>query len=133
MQIKTIQQQNYNVLINILYFSKLNIIIDLFFLLRIALKSTMEKSTLSKIYEWASYVLIIGATVYFFVNHKEPLLTLVIIMLALFCRNFMYRTRYKMFEEENEELKVDLRRLTNLLEVEKKKNGATPSSSSNDK
>ncbi|MCR5191697.1 MAG: hypothetical protein K6D59_00195 [Bacteroidales bacterium] len=90
----------------------------------------MEKTTLSKIYEWASYALIIGATVYFFLNHKEPLLTLVGIMLALFCRNFMYRTRYKMFEEENEELKVDLRRLTNLLEVEKKKNST---SNSNDK
>ncbi len=85
----------------------------------------MEKSTQSKIYEWASYVLIIGATVYFFVSHKEPLITMLVIVLALFCRNMMYRVRYKMFEEENEELKVDLRRLTNLLEVERKKTGKT--------
>ena len=82
----------------------------------------MEKATLVKIYEWVSYLLIIGATVYFFVNGKEVKITLLLIMLAIFSRNLMYRTRYKMFEEENEELKVDLRRLTNLFEVEKKKN-----------
>ena len=82
----------------------------------------MEKSTLAKIYEWGSYVLIVAATVYFFASQKEVRITLLVIMLALFCRNMMYRTRYKMYEEENEELKVDLRRLTNLLEVEKKKN-----------
>ena len=82
----------------------------------------MNKETLAKIYEWASYILIVAATVYFFVNHKEVMLTMLGIILALFCRNMMYRTRYKMFEEENEELKVDLRRLTNLLEVAKKKN-----------
>ena len=82
----------------------------------------MEKSTQAKIFEWASYVFIIAATVYFFVSHKEVTLTLMGILLALFCRNMMYRTRYKMFEDENEEMKVDLRRLTNLLEVEKKKN-----------
>ena len=82
----------------------------------------MEKSTLVKIYEWVSYLMIVAATVYFFVSHKEVTITLFAIMLALFFRNMMYRTRYKMFEEENEELKVDLRRLTNLLELEKKKN-----------
>lgn len=81
----------------------------------------MEKSTLSKIYEWVSYVIIVGATVYFFVSGKEVTITMLGIVLALFCRNMMYRTRYKLFEEENEELKSDLRRLTNLLEVEKKK------------
>ena len=82
----------------------------------------MEKTTLSKLYEWASYLLIVGATVYFFVSDKEVKITLLGIILALFFRNLMYRTRYKLFEEENEELKVDLRRLTNLLEIEKKKN-----------
>ena len=82
----------------------------------------MDKNTQAKLYEWASYLLIIGATVYFFVSHKEVTITMMFIVLALFCRNMMYRVRYKMFEEENEELKVDLRRLTNLLEVEKKKN-----------
>ncbi|MBQ1409053.1 MAG: hypothetical protein IIY87_04790 [Bacteroidales bacterium] len=86
----------------------------------------MEKSTLSKVYEWASYIVIIAATVFFFVFDKTSYmrlpLTLLGIVVALFFRNMMYRTRYKIFEEENEELKVDLRRLTNLLEVEKKKN-----------
>ncbi len=80
----------------------------------------MEKSTQAKIYEWLSYLLIVGATVYFFVTGKEVKITLLGIILALFCRNMMYRVRYKMFEEENEELKVDLRRLTNLLELAKK-------------
>ena len=80
----------------------------------------MEKSTQAKIYEWISYLLIVGATVYFFVSKKEVTITMLGIVLALFCRSMMYRTRYKMFEEENEELKVDLRRLTNLLEIAKK-------------
>jgi len=84
----------------------------------------MEKSTQAKIYEWASYIIIVAATVFYFVSHYALRIeiTLLGILLALFCRNMMYRTRYKMFEDENEELKVDLRRLTNLLEVEKKKN-----------
>ncbi len=84
----------------------------------------MEKNTQSKIYEWASYLLIVGATVYYFVSGKEVTITLLLIFLALFARNLMYRVRYKMFEEENEELKVDLRRLTNLLEVAKKEKTA---------
>ncbi|MBQ6096213.1 MAG: hypothetical protein IJK99_00565, partial [Bacteroidales bacterium] len=66
--------------------------------------------------------LIVAATVYFFVSHKEVTITMMGIVLALFCRNMMCRTRLKMVEEENEEMRVDLRRLTNLLEVEKKKN-----------
>ena len=81
----------------------------------------MEKSTQAKIYEWASYLLIIGATVYFFVSGKELTITMMGIILALFCRTMVSRTRCRMFEEENDELKVDLRRLTNLLEIEKKK------------
>ncbi|MBP5189916.1 MAG: hypothetical protein J6031_03255 [Bacteroidales bacterium] len=82
----------------------------------------MEKSTQIKIYEWASYALILAATIYFFVSGKEVTITMFGIVLALFCRNLMCRTRLKMVEEENEEMMVDLRRLTNLLEVEKKKN-----------
>lgn len=80
----------------------------------------MSKSTLAKVYEWASYVLVVGATVYYFVSGKEVQITLLVLFLAVFARNMMYRQRYKLFEEENEELKVDLRRLTNLLEVAKK-------------
>jgi len=82
----------------------------------------MEKTTQAKIYEWVSYVVIVAATVYFFVSKKEVTITMLGIVVALFCRNMMYRTKYKMFEEENEEMKVDMRRLTNLLEIEKKKN-----------
>ena len=82
----------------------------------------MEKTTQAKPYEWASYVIIVAATVYFFVSQKEVTITMLGIVLALFCRNMMYRVRYKMCEDENEELKVDLRRLTNLLEVAKKEN-----------
>lgn len=80
----------------------------------------MDKNTLSKIYEWASYILIVGATVYYFVSHRETSITLILLFLAVFARNLMYRTRYKLFEQENEELRIDLRRLTNLLEVAKK-------------
>lgn len=82
----------------------------------------MENLTKAKVYEWASYVLILCATVYFFVSGKEVTITMLGIVGALFCRNLMCRTRLKMVEEENEEMRVDLRRLTNLLEVEKKKN-----------
>lgn len=86
----------------------------------------MDKSTLAKLYEWASYIIIVATTVFYFVFDKlSPMrlpITLLGIIIALFFRNMMYRSRYKMFEDENEELKVDLRRLTNLLEVEKKKN-----------
>ncbi len=80
----------------------------------------MDKNSLSKIYEWASYTLIVGATVYYFVSHHETAITLILLFLAVFVRNLMYRTRYKLFEAENEELRTDLRRLTNLLEVAKK-------------
>ena len=87
----------------------------------------MEKSTLAKVYEWASYVLIVASTVFYFV-WKQPMrleITLLGIVLAMFCRSMLYRTRNRMYEEENEELKVDLRRLTNLLEIERKKHGET--------
>ncbi|MBQ7062604.1 MAG: hypothetical protein IJM88_04885 [Bacteroidales bacterium] len=86
----------------------------------------MEKSTVAKIYEWASYVLIVASTVFYFV-WKQPMrleITLLGIVLAMFCRSMLYRTRNQMYEAENEELKVDLRRLTNLLEVEKRKHAA---------
>ena len=82
----------------------------------------MEKSTQAKLYEWASYIVIVAATVYFFISHKEVTVTMLGIVVAMFCRSMMYRTKYKMYEEENEEMKVDMRRLTNLLEIEKKKN-----------
>lgn len=81
-----------------------------------------------KIYEWASYILIIAATVVYFMLHKQGAgalsLTFFIIILALFCRLMMERTRKEAAEAENDELKEDLRRLTKLYAEEKKKNTA---------
>ena len=79
-----------------------------------------------KIYEWISYILIIGATVlYFLLRDQGPSalnLTLCILVLAIFCRLMMERTRRKAADEENDELKEDLRKLTQLYASEKKKN-----------
>ncbi len=79
-----------------------------------------------KIYEWISYILIIGATVlYFLLRDQGPYalnLTLCILVLAIFCRLMMERTRRKAADEENDELKEDLRKLTQLYASEKKKN-----------
>lgn len=80
----------------------------------------MQKSTVARIWEWSSYVLILGATVYYFASGKQVGITMIVVFLAVFCFALMYRTRCKMYEEENEELKSDLRRLTNLLEIAKK-------------
>lgn len=85
----------------------------------------MTYKTALKVYEIASYVLILGATVVFFMLRKEGVglsMTLLILVLAVFCRMMMERTRYKACEEENEQLSEDLRRLTKLLADEKKKN-----------
>ena len=49
-------------------------------------------------------------------------LTMLVLALAIFCRWMMDRHRYKACEEENDQLKADLRRLTQLLAEEKKKN-----------
>ena len=43
-------------------------------------------------------------------------------MLAVFCRLMMERTRRQAADAENDELKNDLRRLTQLYAEEKKKN-----------
>lgn len=81
----------------------------------------MTNDTATKIYEWASYVLIIGATIVFFVTHKNVDLTLLILVVAVYLRVMMYRTKYKACEEENEDLKKDLRRLTQVLKEKEKK------------
>ena len=83
----------------------------------------MSHKTAVRIYEYASYVLIIGATViYFTLKTQGVQLTLLVLALAIFCRWMMDRHRYKASEQENEELRNDLRRLTQLLAEEKKKN-----------
>ena len=78
-----------------------------------------------KIYEYISYLLIIGATVLYFLFHKDGPwalnLTLCVLVLAVFSRLMMERTRRQAADAENEELKNDLRRLTQLYAEEKKK------------
>lgn len=86
---------------------------------------SMSYKTALKVYEIASYILILGATVIYFILKKEGIglsMTLLILVLAVFCRMMMERTRYKACEEENEQLSEDLRRLTKLLADERKKN-----------
>ncbi|MCR4659535.1 MAG: hypothetical protein K5650_04480 [Bacteroidales bacterium] len=83
----------------------------------------MSHKTALKIYEWASYILILGATaVYFWLKSNGVAIVLIILVLAVFMRLMMERTRYRACEEENDELRADLRRLTQLLAEEKKKN-----------
>lgn len=82
----------------------------------------MSRKTALRIYEWISYLLLIGATVVYFIYKTQGVnLVLIILILAVFMRLMMERTRYKACEEENEELQSDLRRLTRLLAEEKKK------------
>ncbi len=86
-------------------------------------KELMSNQTKLKIFEWASYILIIGATViYFALRPNGMALTLVVLVLAIFMRLLMERTRRSACEEENEELKNDLRRLTQLLAEAKNSN-----------
>lgn len=83
----------------------------------------MTHKTALKIYEWASYILILAATVVYFIFKARGVdLVLIILVIAVFMRLMMEKTRYKACEEENDELKDDLRRLTQLLAEEKKKN-----------
>ena len=89
----------------------------------------MSHKTAIKIYEIVSYVLILGATaVYFMLKSRQQApglslsLTMVLVALAVAMRWMMERHRFKACDEENDQLKEDLRRLTLLLAEEKKKN-----------
>lgn len=89
----------------------------------------MSHKTAIRVYEIASYVLILGATAVYFMlkSERQALglsLTMVLVALAVAMRWMMERHRYKSCEEENDQLKADLRRLTQLLAEEKKKNGS---------
>ena len=79
-----------------------------------------------RIYEWISYILIIAATVVYFILRSRGAgalnLTLCILVLAVFCRLMMERTRRQAADAENDELKNDLRRLTQLYAEGRKKN-----------
>ncbi|MBP3762287.1 MAG: hypothetical protein J6I49_00225 [Bacteroidales bacterium] len=82
----------------------------------------MSHKTAIKLYEIASYVLILGATaVYFWLKAQGLALTMILVALAVGMRWMMERHRFKSCEEENDQLKEDLRRLTQLLAEEKKK------------
>ena len=63
-----------------------------------------------RIYEWISYILIIAATVVYFILHSRGAgalnLTLCILVLAVFCRLMMERTRRQAADAENDELKL---------------------------
>ena len=85
----------------------------------------MSHKTAIKIYEIASYVLILGATVVFFMMKTSPMrlsLTMILVALAIAMRWLMERHRFKAADEEIDQLHDDLRRLTQLLAEEKKKN-----------
>lgn len=81
----------------------------------------MNDNAAAKIYEWMSYVLIVGATVVFFATGKKVDLTLLILVVAVYMRVMMYRTRLKSFESENQDLRNDLRKLTQLLREKEQK------------
>jgi amino acid permease len=86
----------------------------------------MSSETAAKIYEWCSYILILGATlIFFFLKNEAQLrinLTLIVAMVAVYMRVMMYRSRNRDLQGENEDLRQDLRRLTAML-AEKEKKG----------
>ena len=87
----------------------------------------MSHKTAIKLYEIASYVLILGATVvYFLLRNSGTMmglsLTMILVALAIAMRWMMERHRFRACEEELDQLKDDLRRLTLLYAEEKKKN-----------
>ncbi len=85
----------------------------------------MSHKTAIKVYEIASYVLILGATAAYFLLKTSDLrlsLTMILVALAILMRMMMERHRFRSAEEEIDQLKDDLRRLTQLYAEEKKKN-----------
>ena len=85
----------------------------------------MSHKTAIKIYEIVSYLLILGATAVFFILKDNPMrlsMTMVLVTLAVAMRWLMERHRAKSADEEIDQLHDDLRRLTQLLAEEKKKN-----------
>ena len=85
----------------------------------------MSHKTAIKLYEIASYVLILGATAIYFMLKDSPMrlsVTMMLVALAIAMRWLMERHRTKSADEEIDQLQNDLRRLTQLLAEEKKKN-----------
>ncbi len=113
--------QNNNFFFNIanifaFFFTNLNILCT--FALSIRYVIIMTNDTATGIYKWGSIILIVAATAVFFLIDRKtgnPSLTLLVMVAALCMRMLMYRTKFRAASEENEELKTDLRRLTQLL------------------
>ena len=85
----------------------------------------MSHKTAIRLYEIISYVLILGATIIFFMLKDSPMrlsLTMILVTLAVAMRWLMERERAMSADEEIDQLQADLRRLTQLLAEEKKKN-----------
>ena len=87
----------------------------------------MSHKTYIRIYEIASYVLILGATVLYFmlktINPVQRLsLVMILVALAIACRWGMAHHRFRSCEDELDQLQQDFRRLTQLYAEEKKKN-----------
>ena len=85
----------------------------------------MSHKTAIRLYEIASYILILGATVVFFMlkdNQMRLSMTMVLVTMAVAMRWLMERHRARSADEEIDQLQADLRRLTQLLAEEKKKN-----------
>ena len=84
-------------------------------------KYIMSHKTAIRLYEIASYVLILGATAVYFMLKESPMrlsLTMMLVAVAIAMRWMMERHRSKAADQLN----ADLRRLTQLLAEEKKKN-----------
>ena len=99
------------------------LIFRIFFVpLQLENESNMNTKTTIKIYEWASYICIIGATV-LCILHEVQYLVFAALLLAvgMFMRMLMERTRRQDCEAEIDELREDMRRLTLLLAQEKEK------------
>jgi len=90
----------------------------------------MSHKTAVKIYEIASYVLILLATALILVPQLKAMMagnnvlavTMILIALAMAARWGMEHHRFRAAEEEIDQLQGDVRRLTLLLAEEKKKN-----------
>ena len=85
----------------------------------------MNHKTAILLYEIASYVMILGATVVYFLlktNNMRLSLTMVLLAVAIAMRWMMERHHFRAANEEIDQLQSDLRRLTQLLAEEKKKN-----------
>jgi predicted membrane protein len=79
----------------------------------------MDRTSLSKIYEIISFLLLFGAIAVFFAIRNTHFV-LILLAFAIFFRMMTERSSRIAVEKENQKLKDDLRRLTHILEYSKK-------------